>query len=253
MIYYEIIIKILLIVLVIIIISVLLIKRFAYFHPSSVFIPYMENYKDIADGNIHGWFVKGENDKIVIICHGNAGNISHRQNIINPINRMGYSVLIFDYAGYGLSKGIPSESQFYQNASAFVNIAMSKYEKDNIIIYGESIGAPVAAYVACKYKLKTLIIDSGLPSIKDYIKSMLPILGFLSFLFPEFNTVGHLSKYNGNVMVMHSRNDEVVPYHITEEIRNHATKIINIDGTHNDRTIPWNDVNEFIISSCNSI
>ena len=45
---------------------------------------------------------------------------------------------------------------------------------------------------------------------------------------------------------MHSLNDEVIPYEITENIRNMSTHIINIQGTHNNRVIPWNDVNQII-------
>ena len=147
---YENTIKIVLIVLAIVIISVLLIKRFLYFQPSTDFLPYKETYKDISEGNLHGWLIQG-GQKIVIVCHGNTGNISHRQYIIDSLEKLGYSVLIFDYSGYGRSRGIPSEKQFYQDASVFVNMMLKQTDKSNIILYGESIGAPVAAFIARKY------------------------------------------------------------------------------------------------------
>lgn len=249
MVKYETFIKILLIALSVIIITVLLIKRFVYFKPSLVFIPYKEHYQDISEGNLHGWFIQGNNNKVVIICHGNAGNISHRQQLIDPLNQLGYSVIIFDYSGYGRSRGVPSEPQFYQDASVFANIAMRQFDRNNIIVYGESIGAPVAVHIARKYGFNTIVIDSGLPNIKKYIKGKIPFLGFMSFLFSEFDTEKFLRGYGGNVLFMHSLNDEIIPYDVTEIVRTYSTKILNIQGSHNNRIIPWEEVNKFILES----
>jgi pimeloyl-ACP methyl ester carboxylesterase len=244
---YENIIKICLITLVIIIITILLIKRFVYFQPSSTFVPYSETYEDISEGNLHGWFIGEKGAKTVLICHGNTGNISHRQHLIDPLIELGYSVLIFDYSGYGRSRGIPSESQFYHDASVFIEILLEFTNKNNIILYGESIGAAVAAYIARKYQIDTLIIDSGLPSIKKYIHSHFSILGSLmGFLFSEFNTVEFLKGYNGSMLIMHSPADEIIPYIITDEIRTYSKQSINIKGTHNNRDIPWDQVDLFI-------
>ena len=124
---YENIIKICLITTVVIIITVLLIKRFIYFQPSNEFIPYKETYQDISEGNLHGWFIGEKGNKTVLICHGNGGNISHRQYLIEPLTKLGYSVLIFDYSGYGRSRGIPSETQFYHDASVFYRYIITVY------------------------------------------------------------------------------------------------------------------------------
>ena len=245
---YENIVKSSLIFLSIIIIAMLLIKRFVYFKPTSDLLSYKESYKDISEGNLHGWFVgpKG-NHPTVLICHGNGGNISHRQYLIDPLSEMGYSVMIFDYSGYGQSKGIPSEKQLYHDASIFTNMLLEFTDKKNIILYGESIGASVAAYIARKYQINTLIIDSGLPSIKKYIKNKFNVLGSLvGFIFSEFNTEDYLKGYKGRTLVLHSTSDEIIPYIITDVIRDNATEVINIQGSHNNRIIPWDKVDSFI-------
>ena len=131
-----------------------------------------------------------------------------------------------------------------------MSVAMKDFSKDDIILYGESIGAAVAAYIARRYSINTLIIDSGLPSIKDYIKGKIPFLSCLSFLFSEFNTELYINGYEGNILFMHSLDDEVIPYQMTENIRKYSTHIINIEGTHNNRVIPWNDVDQFIKQYC---
>jgi len=238
-----------LLMLTIIFISVLLIKRFIYFQPSSVFIPYKETYQDIYKEDLHGWFIgnKKQNKPTVFICHGNAGNISYNQNLIDSIVNLGYSVMIFDYSGYGRSKGIPSEYQVYIDASVFMEMLLQFTSINNIIIYGESIGAPIGAYIARKYQIKIFIIDSGLPSIKKYIKNRFSYIGkTIGFLFPEFDTEKHITGYKGNLLVMHSLTDEIIPYKITDFIRHNATDVIIITGTHNDKIIPWEKVNSFI-------
>lgn len=244
---FENFIKIGLIILVILVIVVLLIKRFIYFRPISEFLPYKDTYQDISSRNLHGWFIGEKNSKTILICHGNSGNISHRQSIIDSLRELGYSVMIFDYSGYGRSLGIPSESQFYQDASIFTEMLMRYTDRNNIILYGESIGAPVAAYIARKYDIKTLIIDSGLPSIKKYISFHFNILGsILGFIFPEFNTEEFIEGYRGSLLVIHSLSDEIIPYVITDKIRKYAKQVINIQGTHNNRIIDWNQVDIFI-------
>lgn len=251
---YENLLKIVIAVLGISLIAILLIKRFIYFRPSSDFLPFKETYEDISDGNLHGWFIGKRGNKTIFLCHGNGGNISHRQSIIDPLTELGYSVLIFDYSGYGRSRGIPSESQFYQDASVFTNMLLEFTNKEDIILYGESIGASVAVYIARKYGIKTVIIDSGLPSIKKYIEYHYGIIGKISkFIFPEFDTEKYINGYNCNLLVMHSLTDEVIPYIITDKLREHAKQTINIKGTHNQRLIPWDQVDTFIKQQTKSL
>lgn len=245
----QIICKISLIILTIIIISILIIKRYVYFQPSSVFIPYKEKYQDISEGNLHGWFLPGTNNKVILFCHGNAGNISHRQEQIDSLNDLGYSVIIYDYSGYGKSRGIPSETQLYHDASVFLSSLIKQYDKKNIILYGESIGAPIAAYVARKYNIHTLIIESGLPSIKKYVYSKSQIIGkLLGFIFNEFNTESYINGYKGKILVLHSKTDEIIPYEITDYIRSLASLNITLQGTHNNKIIPWDQIDKFIKS-----
>ena len=170
------------------------------------------------------------------------------------MTELGYSVLIFDYSGYGRSRGIPSESQLYRDASIFMEILMDFTSKDNIVCYGESIGAPIAAYIARKYRINTLIIDSGLPSIKKYIQAHFSFIGnIFGFFFSEFDTVSFLKGFTGSTLVMHSPSDEIIPYMITDEIRLNSKQTINIKGTHNNRNIPWNKVDEFIKNETKSL
>jgi pimeloyl-ACP methyl ester carboxylesterase len=238
--------NIILIGITILFVITLVIKRFAYFRPSYEFLPVIDNFTDIYEGNLHAWYKKGSTGKVILFCHGNAGNISHRQNKIIELSKMGHSVLIFDYSGFGKSRGIPNEQLCFGNASMFVELLLREgYQKENIIAYGESLGAAVASYIACRYNLSKLILESGLPGIRQLLKSWKPIMSIFGIIFCEFDTTYYLSQYKGQTLILHSIHDEVIPYSVTEEMRKYGT-VIQMTGGHNNPNIPWNKIEEFI-------
>lgn len=243
----ENILKIAIIIIMIIFILLLIIKRFVYFHPSRTLISVPEHYQDIRFGPElrHGYFIPGQNQQVILFCHGNAGNISYRQNKITPLNNLGYDIMIFDYSGFGLSEGIPTEQNCYRDACLFMEKLLKQYKIKDIILYGESLGAAVAMYLAVKYNTSYVILDSPLPSIKRKIQNY-PIISYLAFLFPEFNTEEYMKHYKGKTLVIHSINDEIIPYEITDTLRSMATANITTKGSHNDAIINWNQINDFI-------
>ncbi len=96
---------------------------------------------------LHGWLVPAEASiGLILFCHGNAGNISHRVDNIRRLHDIGLSVLIFDYRGYGLSGGRITESGFYLDAEAAYEIAREHAARENLklILFGRSLGGIAA-------------------------------------------------------------------------------------------------------------
>ena len=240
------IVKIVIVGFVVLFIVVLIVKRFCYFKPSYEFVYPKAEFEDIMEGNVHAWYLKGKNNKIILFCHGNAGNISNRQEKLLELNKIGYSVLIFDYSGFGRSKGVPNEQMCYHNAAMYMDFLLTKFPKENIILYGESLGAAVAMYTARRYNVKNVIIESGLPSIKHLIKSWYPYLSFLGFIFSEFDTNNYIKGFKGRVLCLHCLNDEIIPFSTTQTLRDSSTKFIQMEGNHNSPKIPWGEVDAFI-------
>lgn len=227
-------------------IIILIVKRFCYFKPSYDFTYPQAKFEDIMEGNVHSWYLKGVNNKIILFCHGNAGNISHRQDKLIELNKLGYSVLIFDYSGFGRSKGVPTEQMCYHNASMYMEFLLSKFPKENIVIYGESLGAAVAMYTARRYNVTNVIIESGLPGIKHLFKTWYPYLSFLGFIFWEFDTNSYIKGFKGRVFCLHCLNDETIPFSLTQTIRDNSTRVIPMEGNHNNPKIPWKEIDNFI-------
>lgn len=242
--------KIICILVAILFIIMLVVKRFAYFRPTYDFMAPIETFHDIKEGNLHAWYKPGISGKVILFCHGNAGNISYRQNKLIEFLKMDHSVLIFDYSGFGQSSGVPSEQMCYSNADMFISYLLRKgYKKHSIIPYGESLGAAVAAYVARKYSLPAVILEGGLPGIQRLIKFWYPKIGpVIGLVFNEFDTISYLQGYKGKIMVLHCVNDEIIPFKLSKEMSELAHVSIAMDGSHNMPIIPWSDVKEFISS-----
>jgi hypothetical protein len=64
------------------------------------------NYKEVCfysqdKEKLHGWFFPLNKEvPVILFCHGNAGNISHRLHNIRILLERGIQVFIFDYRGY---------------------------------------------------------------------------------------------------------------------------------------------------------
>lgn len=228
-------------------IIILLIKRFVYFQPSYSFIPPKDNYQDINEGNLHAWYKKGKSGIVILFCNGNGGNLSYRQHKLQEISKMDHSVLIFDYSGFGHSKGVPNEQLCYSNGDTFINLLLVKgYNMNNIVPYGESLGASIGAYLARKYNLPKVILESPLPGMSDLIKYKFPYLRFFAIFFNDFDTVSYLKGYTGKSLVLHSPEDEIIPYNSINKIKENCSIFIQISGSHNNPNIPWDKIKEFL-------
>ena len=237
--------KIALVVVVLLFITTLLTKRFLYFRPSSKFLPVSETYKVIKQGHLHSWLAEGpKGAKIILMCHSNRGNISHYVPMIESLHKLGYSILAFDYSGFGKSGGIPSEQQLYADVSYMTALLLQTYLPQDIVMYGHGLGCPIATYAALRYNISSLILVSPFPGAATIIKNT--PLRFLSMLFSEFQTVEYLSVYRGRSLLIHSVHDEVVPYDTLSEIKQYVSSHIPTTGTHQNTEIPWQKIKEFI-------
>src|SRR5262249_52582451 len=140
-------------------------------------------YFETADNvRLNGWFFPaGTNSPraalAVLVCHGNAGNISHRLELCRALLATGVSVFVFDYRGYGRSKGRPSEEGTYRDAQAAYRWLQEKgFAGSNILAYGESLGGGVAAELALRERLGGLILQSTFTSIPDIGAELFPWL-----------------------------------------------------------------------------
>ncbi|HEV7922671.1 MAG TPA: alpha/beta hydrolase [Thermoanaerobaculia bacterium] len=160
-----------------------------------------------ADGvKLHGWLFRG-GEPLLIWFHGNGGNLTDRAGMAAELASRGVSVFLFDWRGYGKSEGTPSESGLYEDALA----AYGAVNHHSVILYGESLGGPYAAYVAKNRKVKAVIIENSFPSLA----AMGNRLYGLGWLAPRaLRTTDWLNQANVPVLVMHGKRDQVIPFEL---------------------------------------
>ena len=188
---------------------------------------------------LHGWSVPGEKGKpVVLFFHGNAGNISHRAASVEIFHRLGMNVFIFDYRGYGKSQGEPDENGLYADARAAWRYLTQQrgFEQGDIILFGRSLGGAVAAELAAEIRPGGLILESTISSARDVANAVFPILSRLIFLRYDFNTASHVRRVVVPVLVLHSPDDEIIPFHLGEKVfqaANEPKSFMKMRGDHN--------------------
>ena len=189
---------------------------------------------------LSGWFVPGEDARgVLLFCHGNGGNISHRMESLQIFHRLGLDVFIFDYRGYGQSEGKPSERGTYNDAAAAWRYLIEERQVDpgEIIIFGRSLGGAIASWLAQSYPPGGLILESTFTSVPDVVAKQYPYLPVRLLLRFRYNTAEHLGKVNSPVLIIHSRDDEVLPFNQGKrlfEIAKEPKEFLEITGAHNE-------------------
>ncbi|MCS6958970.1 MAG: alpha/beta hydrolase [Pseudanabaenaceae cyanobacterium SKYGB_i_bin29] len=187
-----------------------------------------------------GWWIPSADPAsyVLLFCHGNGGNISHRLDYALLFHQMGLSSFHFDYRGYGNSEGTPTEAGLYLDAIAAWEYLtqVRQIPPHQIIIYGESLGGGVASYLATEKPAAGLILASTFTSLTDRAKEIYPFLPVNLLSKYKFNTYDRLPQIKMPVLVMHSRADMVIPYHHGEKLFERANQpkvFLELQGDHN--------------------
>ncbi len=170
---------------------------------------------------IFGWFVDaGPTKPVLLWCHGNAGNVSHRLENIQLLYQRGISVFIFDYRGYGRSTGTPTEVGFYQDALVCYDYLIHEryLSPERLIAFGRSLGSGVAGEVAVQRSTAGLIVEGSFPSIQamsDHHYFGLPARWVMDV---EFNLTQKVRALKVPLLVIHGERDSVVPMFLGKEV-----------------------------------
>jgi fermentation-respiration switch protein FrsA (DUF1100 family) len=202
-------------------------------------------YEEISfktkDGvKLSGWFVPAERPgNIILFCHGNAGNIGDRLESIQIFYNLGLSTFIFDYRGYGKSEGRTTENGTYLDAETawLYLVNKQKIPPDRIIIFGRSLGGAVASWLAQSNTPKALILESTFTSVNDIASKFYPFLPIRLLSRFNYNACEYIQKVNCPVLVIHSRDDEIIPFSHGQrlfESANEPKEFLEITGSHNE-------------------
>jgi fermentation-respiration switch protein FrsA (DUF1100 family) len=208
--------------------------------PADIGMDYQDVFIETTDRvTLHSWFIPGRSDQVLLFFHGNAGNVSHRLDSIRLFHDLGLSVLIIDYRGYGQSNGRTTESGVYRDADAAWRYLIEDrgLVASSIVIFGRSLGASVASRLAAKHQPLALIVESSFTSVPDIAQELYPWLPARWLSRLKHETRNYIRDVRCPVLVVHSRDDEIIPFHHGEAIflsANEPRTLLTIRGSHND-------------------
>jgi len=189
---------------------------------------------------LDAWYVPAQEPRgVVLFFHGNAGNISHRLDSLRIFNELKLDTLIFDYRGYGRSEGRVSEQGTYRDADAawrYLTVERG-IPAAEIVLFGRSLGAAIAAYVASRHRPGALILESGFVSVPELAAILYPWLPARQLARIGYPTGEYLKTASCPVLIVHSRDDEIIPFKQGQQLFKLASEpkhFLELLGGHND-------------------
>ncbi len=217
--------------------------------PATVGIKYEDIQLKTKDNvNLAAWFIPAKDNTplgkaVILFCHGNGGNISHRVSYLPIFKELGLSTFLFDYRGYGRSEGKPTEEGTYSDVEAAWQYLTQEKQipPQKIIIYGESLGGAIASYLAEKTAQERqnaagLILASTFTSITDRAGELYPFLPIRLLSRFSYNSRDRLPNIKIPLLVIHSTEDEIIPFHHGDrnfQVANEPKKLVKLRGDHN--------------------
>jgi len=189
--------------------------------------PSRTQYEEInfgKDSRLNGLLFKCDDGKCstIIFYHGNAGNSANRVEMVEFMRTLlKVNIFIFDYSGYGLSRGTPSEEQFYRDGQDAIDFVESRNDlAGGIFLYGRSLGGAVVIDLAARPEnenLAGLIVENTFTSVPAMGSTLFspaaPIINLLPgfAIKNKFYSDAKIQRLSLPVLFMSGTDDELVP------------------------------------------
>jgi len=225
-------------------------RRLIYFpYPSHLETPAALSFEPVSLRTEEGlelgaWFVAAApgapNGATVVVFNGNAGNRSHRAPLADALSRAGFSVLLFDYRGYGGNPGRPSERGLLEDARSAREYLLSRNDVDpeRIVYFGESLGAAVAVGLAVHHPPAALVLRSPFPSLAAVGRRHYPFLPVSTLLRDRYPSIERIADLPCPVLVIVGDGDGIISPTLSRQLFDKASepkRWVSIPGAdHND-------------------
>jgi fermentation-respiration switch protein FrsA (DUF1100 family) len=194
-----------------------------------------------ADGlDLGAWFLPGAAGPAVLVLSGNGGDRTMRAPLAAALHRMGLSVLLLDYRGYGGNPGRPTEEGLAADANAARDwlAGQPEVDQDRIAYFGESLGGAVAVGLAVERPPAALVLRSTFTSLADVAAVHYPWLPVSRLLLDRYPSVDRIAALSAPLLVIAGDTDDIVPPSLTRRLYDAAPEpkqFVSIAGVgHND-------------------
>jgi len=184
---------------------------------------------------------------VLVFTHGNGELIDYWLGEFEVVRGWGLGVLLVEYPGYGRSGGDPSEASIAQTMAAAYDYLASRPDVDpeRIVAYGRSVGGGAAGALIRQRSVAALVLESSFTSVRRMARRHLL---FGPFVRDPFDTLGAVGEFEGPVLVIHGRQDRLIPpaHGRTLAERAQNGEMVWLECGHNDCPRPWREVRGFL-------
>lgn len=198
-----------------------------------------------GDGvNLVGWYRPAQpGQPTVLYFPGNAGSVAWRAERMKYIAALGYGFMFLNYRGYGGSAGSPHEEGLIADGlAAYQHLAHRGIAGEDIIMFGESLGAAVAVQTAGQREVRALILEAPFSSAVDVATKTYPYLPARWLMKDRFESVNHIKFIGAPLLIIHGETDQVVPFALGQKLFEDALEPKEFmaipDAGHNELDIP---------------
>lgn len=155
-----------------------------------------------------------KSDYTILYSHGNASDIGTVSPILQALYDAGFSVLTYDYPGYGYSSGKPNESSAYNAAEVAYSYLTDSLAvpPEKIILHGQSLGGGISTYLAAKKPVAGLILES------TFATAFQVSVPFRILPFEKFPSIRRIRDIDCPLLLIHGTDDRTIPFSHSEEL-----------------------------------
>jgi len=197
-----------------------------------------------ADGlRLGAWLVPptGPDRRVaVLVAHGNAGHRGHRAGLAEALSGKGFTILLFDYRGYGGNDGSPTEDGLRLDARAAYRYLTedADFPPGRIVYFGESLGAAVVTELATAYPPAGLLLRSPFVDLAAAGGHLYPFLPVRLLLWDRYALAEQLATVKVPTTVVYGTADRTIPPEQSREVADRAggpVTVVAVEGAdHND-------------------
>jgi fermentation-respiration switch protein FrsA (DUF1100 family) len=184
---------------------------------------------------------------LMMFTHGNGELADFWVDEFEVARQWGFGILLVEYPGYGGAPGSPSEKSIMESARALYDWAATdpRVDPKRIVVWGRSLGGGPAAQLAVDRPVAAMILESAFTSVSDFAaRFMAP-----AFLIRDpFDNRKALKSYRGPLLVIHGRQDTIVPFEHGRELAAivPGAQFRELNCGHNDCPRDWKMIAEFL-------
>jgi fermentation-respiration switch protein FrsA (DUF1100 family) len=179
-------------------------------------------FRSADSTKLHGWYVPHpEAQRLIVYSHGNGQHVADHTGLIMRLQQhLQATVFIYDYRGYGRSRGNPIERGCVADGLAAQRWLAERegVNTDDITVMGRSLGGGVAVAMAAEQGARALVIEATFTKMTDVAAHQYPWLPVRLFMRNRYNSLRRIQKYAGPIFQSHGTGDEVVPLKIARKL-----------------------------------